>query len=104
MKTFYCKLISPRPSFVHDITSEETEIMQWHAVYWNECMDKGHVITFGFVSDPAREFGVCIVETESEAEARSLIDNDPAILSGRGFSYEIYPMPRGAVHPPFARG
>lgn len=58
------------------------------------------VVAFGVVADPAGAFGIAIIEVADEDEARRLTANDPTIRSGRGFSYEMLPMPRGAVHPP----
>jgi uncharacterized protein YciI len=102
MSTFFCKLVPPRPTFAQDITPTERELMQEHGRYWHGCMQQGKVIAFGMVADPAAGFGMGIVEVADEAEARALTDADPVVRAGRGFRYEIYVMPRGAVHPPFA--
>ena len=98
MKTFFCKLTPPRATFVQDMTGEEGALMQQHAVYWRELMEEGRVVTFGVVADPAGAFGIGVVEVADDAEARRLTENDPVILSGRGFRYDVHPMPRGAVH------
>ena len=34
------------------------------------------------------------------SDARRLTANDPVIRADRGFKYEMFLMPRGAVHPP----
>jgi hypothetical protein len=98
VKTFFCKLTPPRATFVQDMTGEEGALMQQHAVYWRELMEEGRVVTFGVVADPAGVFGIGVVEVADEAEVRHLTDGDPVIGSGRGFSYDVYPMPFGAVH------
>ena len=99
MRTYFCKLLPPRPTFAQDMTPAEGALMQQHAVYWREWMARGRVITFGVVADPAGVFGVGIVEVEDESEVRDLTDNDPTIRAGQGFRFDVHPMPFGAVHP-----
>jgi hypothetical protein len=36
---------------------------------------------------------------DSEAEVRAATDADPVIQAAAGFSFEIHPMPFGAVRP-----
>ena|SRR5689334_4933038 len=100
MKTFFCKLVPPRPSFAQDLSEAERKLMQEHAAYWREWMEKGHVVAFGVVADPAGAFGMGIVEVDDDAVVERLTANDPTILSGRGFRFDVFLMPRGAVHPP----
>jgi hypothetical protein len=73
--------------------------MQEHAEYWQDQMAKGRVLAFGLVGDPAGAYGIAIVEVEDENAVLILTGGDPAIRSGRGFKYEVHPMPFGAVHP-----
>jgi hypothetical protein len=51
----------------------------------------------------ARESSVPWLETapsfDSEAEVRAATDADPVIQADAGFSFEIHPMPFGAVRP-----
>ncbi|HYR11268.1 MAG TPA: YciI family protein [Longimicrobium sp.] len=96
---FFCKLVAPRPTFGQDMTPDEGALMQRHAVYWNELMSRGHVVTFGVVGDPRGVFGIAVVSFGSEAEVRAATDADPVIQAGAGFSYEIHPMPLGAARP-----
>ena len=103
MQTYFCKLIAPRPTFAMDMSEEEAQIMKAHAVYWRGCMEKGNVVAFGLVGDPAGAYGIGIIEVEDAAAARNMTDNDPTMLSGRGFFYEVQPMPFGAVHPSAAQ-
>ena len=98
MKTFFCRLNAPRPTFGQDMSADEARLMQEHAAYWRDWMARGRVVTFGVVADPAGVFGIGVVEVADEAEVRHLTDGDPVIGSGRGFSYDVYPMPFGAVH------
>jgi hypothetical protein len=80
----------------------ERELMAHHAEYWRGWMGRGHVVAFGVVADPAGVYGVGIVEVEDELQVHRLTANDPTILSGQGFRFEVHPMPRGAVHPPLS--
>jgi len=94
MKYFLCKLIPPRPNFPQEMTDAERKIMEEHVVYWKGLVDNGIAVVFGPVADPAGNWGVAIVDVETEADLRALEANDPTITSGLNFKYEIYPMPR----------
>jgi len=95
--TFFCKLRGPRADFAQTMTAAEAGLMQQHSVYWRNGIEAGHVIAFGLVADPRGAFGMGIVTFDSDDEARAFTDADPSILSGRGFSFEIAPMPMGVV-------
>ncbi|WP_420130493.1 YciI family protein [Longimicrobium sp.] len=96
---FFCKLVAPRPTFGQDMTPDEGQLMQRHAIYWKELMGRGHVVTFGVVADPREVFGIAVVTFGSEAEVRAATDADPVIRADAGFSFEIHPMPFGATRP-----
>ncbi len=64
-----------------------------HAQYWGQYVASGAVIALGPVADPKGSWGLGLIEAESETDVRALAAKDPAILSGRGFSSEIHPMP-----------
>jgi uncharacterized protein YciI len=103
MKTYFCKLYGPRPTFAQDMSETEAQAMQRHAAYWRACMEKGGLVAFGPVDDPAGRYGMLVLEVEDEAAARSLLDHDPVVEAKLGFRFEMPPMPRGAVHPRFQR-
>lgn len=71
--------------------------MQKHRVYLKGYLDKGAVIVMGPVLDPLGSWGLVVVETGSEEEARSIIAKDPTVRSGLGFRWEIYPMLQALV-------
>ena len=96
---FFCKLHPPRASFLQDMTPEDGALMQQHGEYWREWMARGHILAFGVVGDPAGVYGVGIVDFPSESAVRSFTDGDPTVRSGKGFSFEIHPMPFGVVSP-----
>ena len=81
------------------MSEAEAALMQEHALYWRDWMEKGRVVTFGLVADPGGAYGIAVVEVDDDAEVRSLTGNDLTIRSGRGFRFDVHPMPRGAVHP-----
>jgi len=99
MATFYVRLNAPRSTFGQDMTPDEGKIMADHVVYWRGVMAKGHVIVFGMVADPRGVFGIGVVEFDTPQQAREFADGDPTLRSGRGFSIDVLPMPRGVVRP-----
>ncbi len=99
MKTFFCKLIPPRPTFPQDMSEAEGKIMQDHASYWKDWMAKGHVVAFGPVWDPAGAYGIGIVQFADDEAVCSFTANDPTIKAGTGFRVEFHPMPRGVITP-----
>jgi uncharacterized protein YciI len=79
---------------MHDMTAEERAIMQAHGRYWQGKLAEGVAIAFGPVADPAGGWGLGILEVRDEAQLAALQAADPAIESGRGFSYQTLPMLR----------
>jgi uncharacterized protein YciI len=74
------------------MTDEERAMMLEHASYWREQMERGKVLLFGPVADPEGPWGLGVVKAQSEEEVRTFEAGDPAIQSGRGFSYKTLPM------------
>ena len=99
MRTFFCRLNPPRPSFAMDMSPEEAALMQRHAEHWREAMGRGEVVAFGLVGDPRGPFGIGILQVEDEAAAHAFTGADPVIVADRGFRYDVLPMPFGVVHP-----
>ena len=99
MPHYLCKLRPPRPTFLTDMTPEEARVMRGHREFWMPRVEIGVVIAMGPVADPAGGYGVAIVEAASLAALEAMQASDPAIASGRGFSYEKFLMPAIAVRP-----
>ena len=94
MAFFLCQLRGPRPTFPGDMSAEEGALMGEHAAYWGGLACEGTAVAFGPVFDPAGPWGLALVEIADEAGARSLTEADPVIRAGRGFRYDIHPMPQ----------
>ena len=99
MPHYLCKLMPPRPTFISDMTPDELLVMRGHREYWTPRVETGIVIAMGPVADPAGGYGVAIIEAPSLAALEAMQAADPAIASGRGFTYENFPMLGIAVRP-----
>jgi uncharacterized protein YciI len=88
---FLLKLIPPRTTFVDDMTPAEERLMQQHADYWAEQFKKGTVLIIGPVLDPKGPWGMAVLETATEEEARTLALNDPSVTAGLN-KVELSPM------------
>ena len=95
-QTFYCRLNAPRATFGQDMTPDEMRLMQAHAAHWRGSELWPGVLAFGVVGDPAGVFGVAVVEAGDESRLRAVLDADPVIRAGTGFSWDVHPMPFGA--------
>jgi hypothetical protein len=97
MKTYFLKLLTPRPDFIQTITPAEAAMMQAHFGYWKGLMGKGLAVAFGPVMGTAECFGIGILQLEDGADPAAFAAGDPAIAANVGLSYEIGLMPRGVV-------
>jgi uncharacterized protein YciI len=88
---FFLKLIPPRTTFADDMTPEEGKLMQQHADYWKTQFATGAVLIIGPVLDPKGVWGMAVLETATEAEARTLAMNDPSVKAGLN-KVELSPM------------
>lgn len=78
---FICLIRPTRPGFTIDsMTPEELAAMQAHGVYHQRLRAEKKLILSGPCLDGA--FGMALFEAESAEEARSIIENDPAVSSG----------------------
>jgi uncharacterized protein YciI len=100
---FLCRLVSPRPSFPHDMTAAEVALMQEHASYWMGLVQDGTAVAFGPVFDAEGAWGLGLVEVHGESEAKALTAADPVVRANAGFGYEISPMPQLVLRQGLAR-
>jgi uncharacterized protein YciI len=70
----------PRENFIETMTEEEAEIMSKHFLYLKQKLSEGKLIIAGPVT--TGDFGLSVLETETEEEAREIMNNDPAVSSG----------------------
>src|ERR1039458_1379000 len=82
MKTWFVRLIPPRPTFMQDMTESEQKLMQEHFVYLKDLYAKGVLIFGGPVLEPKGVYGVLVLEAPSEDEARAIASADPSVKSG----------------------
>jgi uncharacterized protein YciI len=88
---YYFELIPPRPTFPQDITSDERDLMEKHATYFQQHFDLGMLLLYGPVMAPRGAFGLGILEVADETEARQFAENDPSVRAGLN-RFELYPM------------
>ncbi len=69
-----------KENFAETMTEEEGNIMGTHFMYLQDLLEKGKLILAG--PETNGKFGICIIETESEDEAKEIMMNDPAVKSG----------------------
>jgi uncharacterized protein YciI len=91
MKHFFYKLIPPRPDFHLHQNENEKAIMQQHVSYWAGLVAGKNAIIYGPVFHKEGVFGIAIIVSESEEEAKNIANSDPAILS-KIHTYELSPM------------
>jgi uncharacterized protein YciI len=82
MKSWFMRLIPPRPNFDKTLSESEQKIMQDHFVYWKDLYAKGVCIFGGPVLDPKGVYGVMVFTAASEDEARAIAAADPSVKAG----------------------
>lgn len=96
MNFFLYKLISPNTTQMRDSELSEDQIMENHAEYWGEQMEKGKVAAFGPVADPNGSYSIAILCLPDDEDPSTVVSGDPALTSLAGFKYDIFMMP-GAI-------
>ncbi len=86
---FLCFKRPGRKNFASTLTDEEAEIISIHFEYMQKLLADGVLIVAGPVI--TGEFGLSIIEAESEEAAREYVYNDPAVAKGI-MTPEIYPF------------
>jgi uncharacterized protein YciI len=82
MKTWFIRLIPPRPTFDKDMTDAEQKLMDEHFVYWKDQFAKGVCVFGGPVFDPRGVYGVLAIRAGTEDEARAIASADPTVKAG----------------------
>ena len=81
-KTWFVRLIPPRPTFDKDMTADEGKLMQAHYVYWKDLFDKGVCLFGGPVLDRKGVYGVLTIVAATEDEATAIAAADPSVKAG----------------------
>jgi uncharacterized protein YciI len=82
MKSWFIRIIPPRPTFDKDASPAELDLMNQHFLYWKALFEKGVCVLGGPVLDKRGVYGVLAVHAETEDEAQALGDADPSVMSG----------------------
>ena len=91
--THYLYKIQPiRLAMVTEPTAEEAQIVSEHFHYLKDLTEQGVMVLVGrTLNTDSSTFGIAIFKANSEAEARAIMDNDPAVQKGVMRS-ELYPF------------
>ena len=77
IKQYLVRLLGTRPGWPEDMTDRERKIMDDHFAYLQKLTRQKKVVLagpcFGF------HFGLVILQTESEEEAKEIMDNEPSV-------------------------
>src|SRR5512138_412961 len=81
---FLYRIQATRPAMLREgLTPEEAATMAQHFAYLERLTEAGTVILFGrTLNTDETAFGLAIFSAASEAEARALVDQDPAVANG----------------------
>ena len=81
-KQYFFAVIKPyRQDFITNPKEEDDKIMSDHFHYLKSLMEQGKLFLAGPTLIPEDPYGVIILETETEVEARKLLEEDPSISS-----------------------
>ena len=81
LKHYVYQIRATRPGFDKGGPNpHEAEVMSVHFEYLNQLFTEGKLVMAGPCLDFA--FGLAILETETEEEARRIMQNDPAVVRG----------------------
>lgn len=82
-------LKSMKENFNESGTQEEFSIMGEHFLYLKELLMKNILILAG--PELNAKFGLAVIETDSEDEARRVMENDPSVAKGV-MTAELFPF------------
>ena len=86
------RLVPPRPDFAMTMSPTERATMGEHVAYCRGLLQQGKALLFGPVADREGIWGCAVLTVADDAEARALVDADPAVTSGIGARYELLPF------------
>jgi uncharacterized protein YndB with AHSA1/START domain/uncharacterized protein YciI len=86
---YFVQLLGTREGWPHDMTAEEERVMTEHYNYLKDLTHRKKVFMAGPVFDPV--FGLIILATDSEQEAREIMEDEPSVKAGV-HTYTMHPM------------
>jgi uncharacterized protein YciI len=100
MPEYLYKIQPTRPGMLSEgPTPEEAAIADQHFAYLSRLVDQAVVMLAGrTLTTDERSFGVVIFRAESDDDARSVVENDPAVKAGV-MRAELYPFRIALIHP-----
>ena len=90
-KHFVIRIQPVRATFVNDATQEESKTMGVHFEYLKKLVAEGKVVLAGPSINGEKTFGLIIVEVDTEAEARAILEGDPSYKAGIQIG-EVFPF------------
>ena len=78
---YYLGTVTPRPTFINDITEEEQKIMEEHFQFLKKLMENKMLILAGPILEEGF-FGINILSTNNLVEAENMMKEDPSVKSG----------------------
>ena len=84
MNEYLYQLRPARPAMLAEgLTTQEVQIREEHSSYLEELARRGVMILYGRTqNNDESTFGIVIFEAASDAEARGIMEHDPAVLRG----------------------
>ncbi|MHA2091018.1 MAG: YciI family protein [Candidatus Kariarchaeaceae archaeon] len=79
---FYAIITPSRKDFITNPREEDSKIMSDHFLYLKKLLEDGKLYLAGPTLIEEDPFGLYIFDTETEEEARALLDNDPSVKAG----------------------
>jgi len=78
-----------KENFNKTATEQENKIVSEHFLYLKDLLEKNILVLAG--PETNAKFGIAVLETQTEEEAKKIMENDPAV-SNKVFTAELYPF------------
>ena len=78
-----------KENFNETATEEENKIISQHFLYLKNLLERKILILAG--PETNAKFGIAVLETQTEEEAKKIMENDPAV-SNKVFTAELFPF------------
>ncbi|MFW9879668.1 MAG: YciI family protein [Candidatus Thorarchaeota archaeon] len=90
---YYYAIIKPyRQDFIINPKETEIRIMEDHFFYLKSLLKQNKLYIAGPTLIPEDPFGIIILETETEKEAKKLLENDPSVKAGIQIIEDLRPI------------